>query len=77
MAHPHIWVEKTAAVETNMTGDQFPRTINGFMPFAFKWDACLFVLAGLGHFDPHAVLSAYTSKSVSENKLDSWKEAYI
>lgn len=39
---------------------------------------CLFVLAGLGQFDLHAVLTANTSDSISENNLlNSWAEAHI
>lgn len=48
------------------------------MLFALKWDVCVFVLAGLGHFDLHAVLTTNTSDSISENNLlNSWEKAYI
>lgn len=56
----------------------FQSANDDFMLFALKWDVCLFVLAGLGHFDLHAVLAANTSDSISEkNLLNSWEEAYI
>lgn len=49
--------------------EQFPRTNNDFMLFVIKWDVSFFVFAGLDHFDLHAVLTADTSDSISENNL--------
>lgn len=58
--------------------EQFPRTNNDFMLFVIKWDVSFFVFAGLDHFDLHAVLTADTSDSISENNLlNSWEEAHI
>lgn len=72
------WVDKTGAGRTNITQhQQFPRT-DDVMLFALRWDVCLLVLAGLGHFDLDAVLTANTSDSISENNLiNSWEEADI
>lgn len=70
LAHPYIWVDKTRAGGTNTAQhEQFPRTNNDFMLFVIKWDVSFFVFAGLDHFDLHAVLTADTSDSISENNL--------